>query len=52
MIKRQRTVLGRLMRESLAEALGKARRIAEQSRSRKNTSGVPKLYAGHAEEVG
>jgi IS5 family transposase len=31
--------------------LAKARRIAEQSRSRKNTSGQPKLYAWHAPEV-
>lgn len=67
-IKRQSTVLGRLVREierkagvmselsamlrqSLGDALAKARRIAEQSRSRKNTSGIPKLYAWHAPEV-
>jgi len=36
---------------SLVKALTKASRIAEQSRSRKNTSGVPKLYAWHAPEV-
>ena len=36
---------------SLVKALTKARRIADQSRSRKNTSGVPKLYAWHAPEV-
>ncbi len=64
-IKRQRTVLERLAREierkasglseavriTLNEALAKAWRIAEQARSRKNTSGVPKLYAWHAPEV-
>ena len=64
-IKRQSTVVGRLVREierkasvlsnavrqTLGEALAKARRIAEQSRSRKNTSGIPKLYAWHAPEV-
>ena len=68
MIKRQSTVVGRLVREierkagaltergapvreALSGALAKARRIAEQSRSRKNTSGQPKLYAWHAPEV-
>ena len=64
-IKRQRTVLGRLVREierkagvlsvavrqALGGALAKARRIADQSRSRKNIAGVPKLYAWHAPEV-
>ena len=67
-IKRQSTVVGRLVREierkagglnalgtavrkGLSESLAKARRIAEQSRSRKNTSGQPKLYAWHAPEV-
>lgn len=64
-IKRQSTVLGRLVREierkasvlseavrqALGGALAKAQRIAEQSRSRKNTTGVPKLYAWHAPEV-
>ena len=64
-IKRQRTVVGRLVREverkagvvggavltSLKEALSKAQRIADQSRSRKNIDGVPKLYAWHAPEV-
>ena len=64
-IKRQRTVLGRLVREigrkaevagagvlaSLSEALSKAQRIADQSRGRKNIDGVPKLYAWHAPEV-
>ena len=57
-IKRQSTVLGRLVREierkagvlsvavrqALGGALAKARRIADQSaRSRKNIAGVPKL---------
>jgi IS5 family transposase len=60
-IKRQRTVVGRLVREvgrkaavaggaaqtRLNEALSKAQRIADQSRSRKNIDGVPKLYAWH-----
>lgn len=64
-IKRQRTVVGRLVREverkaamtgdavriSLAQALSKAQRIADQSRSRKNIDGMPKLYAWHAPEV-
>ena len=64
-IKRQRTVVGRLVREverkagvvggavltRLKEALSKAQRIADQSRSRKNIDGVPKLYAWHAPEV-
>src|SRR5690606_32726238 len=68
-IKRQRTVVGRLVREverkaamtgdvvrtsltdALTEALRKAQRIADQSRSRKNIDGVPKLYAWHAPEV-
>ncbi len=64
-IKRQITVLGRLARDierkavaagdavhtALGGALNKARRIAEQARSRKNTSGKPKLYAWHAPEV-
>jgi IS5 family transposase len=67
-IKRQSTVVGRLVREikreasvltergvavrqSLDSALAKASRIAEQSCSRKNTSGIPKLYAWHAPEV-
>lgn len=68
MIKRQSTVVGRLVREierkadglnalsaavrqSVNDALAKARRIAEQSQSRQNTSGQPKLYAWHAPEV-
>ena len=64
-IKRQSTVLGRVAREierkatalsaavrqALDGALLKAQRIAEQARSRKNTSGSPKLYAWHAPEV-
>ncbi len=64
-IKRQSTVVGRLVREierkagalsaavheALGDALSKARRIADQSRSRKNTSGVPKLYSWSAPEV-
>ena len=63
--KRQSTVLGRLVREierkasglsaavrqALGGALTKAQRIADQSRSRKNTTGTPKLYAWHAPEV-
>lgn len=65
MIKRQSTVVGRLVREierkasvlsaavreALDGALGKARRMADQARSRKNIAGVPKLYAWHAPEV-
>jgi IS5 family transposase len=64
-IKRQSTVLGRLAREierkagvlstavrqALDGVLGKAQRIADQSCSRKNTSGSSKLYAWHAPEV-
>jgi len=64
-IKRQRTVVGRLVREigrkatlaggamrtALTEALSKALRIANQSRSRKSIDGMPKLYAWHAPEV-
>ena len=68
-IKRQRTVVGRLVREierkalnagdavraaldgALGQALDKARRIAEQSKSRKNITGRAKLYAWHAPEV-
>jgi IS5 family transposase len=64
-IKRQRTVVARLVREvgrkaavagvaaqtRLNDALSKAQRIADQSRSRKNIDGVPKLYAWHAPEV-
>ena len=64
-IKRQSTVVGRLVREierkasalqagvraALDGALSKARRIAEQSKSRKNTTGRAKLYAWHAPEV-
>ena len=68
-IKRQSTVVGRLVREierkasalqtgvrealggALNVALAKARRIAEQSKSRKNLTGRAKLYAWHAPEV-
>lgn len=68
-IKRQSTVVGRLVREierkasalqagvrkalggALNDALAKARRIAEQSKSRKNITGRAKLYAWHAPEV-
>lgn len=64
-IKRQSTVVGRLareierkasglsaaVRETLSGALAKAQRIADQSRSRKNTTGVPKLYSWSAPEV-
>ena len=64
-IKRQSTVVGRLVREidrkasalseavrhALDGAIAKAKRIAEQSHSRKNTTGLPKLYAWHAPEV-
>lgn len=64
-LKRQSTVVQRLAREierkaiaaagaisqSLSQTLSKARRIALQSRSRKNTSGTPKLYSWHAPEV-
>ena len=37
--------------DALSEALSKAQRIADQSRSRKSIDGVPKLYAWHAPEV-
>ena len=64
-IKRQSTVLGRLareierkasvlsaaVREALGGALAKAQRIADQSRSRRNTTAVPKLYSWSAPEV-
>ncbi len=64
-VKRQSTVVGRLAREierkasvlsaavrqALSETLTKAQRIADQSRSRKNTTGTPKLYAWHAPEA-
>jgi IS5 family transposase len=39
------------VRHALGGAITKAQRIAEQSRSRKNTIGMPKLYAWHAPEV-
>ena len=39
------------VREAVGGALGKAQRIVDQSRSRKNTSGSSKLYAWHAPEV-
>ena len=38
-------------RQALGGALDKAKRIAEQSKSRKNTTGRAKLYAWHAPEV-
>jgi IS5 family transposase len=69
-IKRQRTVLGRLVREVgrqevaepttpagraahqlLCESMDKAQRLIDQTASRKNHSGQPKLYAWHAPEV-
>ncbi|WP_226858740.1 IS5 family transposase [Diaphorobacter aerolatus] len=64
-IKRQRTIVGRLVREigrkasalghavrqALQETLDKAARIATQSRQRKPVEGHPKLYAWHAPEV-
>jgi transposase, IS5 family len=64
-IKRQRTIVGRLLREvdrkasaigaavrqALGETLNKARRIVAQSGQRKATDGQPKLYAWHAPEV-
>lgn len=64
-IKRQSTVVGRLVREierkasalqagaceALGGALDKAKRIAEQSKSRKNTTGRAKRYAWQAPEV-
>ncbi|GAA0535367.1 IS5-like element IS1478 family transposase [Pigmentiphaga daeguensis] len=64
-IKRQRTIVGRLIREidrkasdisqavreGLDEVLGKAQRIAAQSAQRKTINGQPKLYAWHAPEV-
>lgn len=64
-IKRQRTIVGRLVREidrkasamgqavrdTLHEVLAKAQRIAAQSAQRKTVNGQPKLYAWHAPEV-
>ncbi|WP_226858625.1 transposase [Diaphorobacter aerolatus] len=64
-IKRQRTIVGRLVREigrkasalghavrqALQETLDKAARIATQSRQRKPVEGQPKLYAWHAPAV-
>lgn len=53
-IGRKASVLGALSaaaRQALSEALAKAQRIADQSRSRKNATGTPKLYAWHAPEV-
>jgi transposase, IS5 family len=50
-IGRKSTVLGAAVRQGLSEALTKAQRIAQQARSRKNTSGASKLYAWHAPEV-
>ena len=50
-IERKATALGAVVRQRLDSALDKAQRIADQSRSRKNTSGQPKLYAWHAPEV-
>jgi IS5 family transposase len=64
-IKRQRTVVGRLereidrkanaigqaVREALAQTLNKAQRIVAQSGQRKAVDGQPKLYAWHAPEV-
>lgn len=65
MIKRQRTIVGRLQREigrkadvlaqavqqALAEVMSKADRLRAQSAQRKAIDGVPKLYAWHAPEV-
>ncbi len=42
-IERKANVLSTAVRETLDGALGKARRIADQSRSRKNITGTPKL---------
>ena len=64
-IKRQRTIVGRLQREierkacrlsqavqqALGLALNKASQIVAQSAQRKNVSGMPKLYAWQAPEV-
>lgn len=64
-IKRQRTIVGRLqreldrkasaigaaVREALAETLIKAQRIVAQSGHRKRVDGQAKLYAWHAPEV-
>ena len=64
-IKRQRTIVGRLVREierkasaigaavrqALDETLHKAQRIVAQSGQRKAPDGQPKLYAWHAPEV-
>ena len=64
-IKRQRTIVGRLLREierkasaigsavreALAQTLDKAARINAQSGQRKTADGQPKLYAWHAPEV-
>jgi len=61
MIKRQRTIVGRLMREmqrkvtapspALEVVFAKAHQLLEQSRSRKAKNGLPKLYSWHAPEV-
>ncbi|WP_341647269.1 IS5 family transposase [Thauera sp. SDU_THAU2] len=64
-IKRQRTIVGRLQREierkasaigaavrqALGQTLEKAARIVAQSGQRKAAAGQPKLYAWHAPEV-
>ncbi len=64
-IRRQRTIVGRLareierkastlalaVREALSEIVDKATRIAAQSAQRKAQNGQPKLYAWHAPEV-
>src|SRR5690606_9110715 len=50
-IERKAGALSAAVREALGDALTKARRIADQSRSRKNTTGASKLYAWHAPEV-
>ena len=64
-IKRQRTLVGRLQREierkasalgaavrqALDDVLHKAQRIVQQSSQRKAVDGQPKLYAWHAPEV-
>jgi IS5 family transposase len=50
-IERKANGLSAAVRQVLGGVLGKAQRIADQSRSRKNTSGASKLYAWHAPEV-
>ena len=50
-IERKPSGLSAAVREAVGGALGKAQRLTDQSRSRENIAGVPKLYAWHAPEV-